>query len=511
MFRRMGALSALLLVALLVSCQAAPVATPAPQIVIVTATPAPAEPTATPIIQVVTATPSPINTPAPEPVIEITGLDGSGKTLTMEELMALPAVEGYAGIKSSTGKITPPALYKGVSLAELAKLVGGFDESVAVMVEAEDGYAMTYSYEQISNGAFTMFDPGTGDELQQEQDLTLIIAYAREGQPMDQKSDGTLRSCIVSAQGNQVTDGHWAIKWVRKVIVKPAVAEWTLHLEGAIIEEMDRNTFESGASPSCHLEEWTDADGHVWGGIPLYYLVGRVDDVTSKHEGDAFNDELANQGYTIDIVASDGYKATLDIAQVKRNKGIIVANTMDGEPLGEKDYPLRLVGAELSKKEMVGTIAQIVLSIPLAPSTPEATLATFPTAAPDVAAEPGKAPEMKAGWVHVWGKVTTPTAFDLPMMQQIGLVKLTAEHPKKGPQEYEGVRLNELIAKTAPQAGVSQVLFTAGDGYTVQVPYADIQACEDCLIVLEGEAFNSIMPGLPSSTWGKDIRLIELK
>ena len=43
----------------------------------------------------------------------------------MDQLQALPAYEGYAGIKSSTGVITPPSKYKGVPLTDLADLVGG--------------------------------------------------------------------------------------------------------------------------------------------------------------------------------------------------------------------------------------------------------------------------------------------------------------------------------------------------------------------------------------------------
>ncbi len=516
MSRRMGAIIALLLALLLVGCQAAPVATP--QVVVVTATPAPVTPTTvpptqTPVVKIITATPAPTQTPAPKPVLELVGLDGKSQTFTMTDLQKLPVSEGFGGTKSSTGKISPPTPLKGVALGELAKLAGMFDDKVAVSVEAKDGYAMTYSYDQITKGDFTAFDPGTGDELQRDEALTVVVVYAANGKPLDEAADGALRLAIISPKGDQVTDGHWAVKWVTKVVLKPASAEWTLHLEGAMVEEIDRNTFESGASPSCHQETWKDADGHEWAGIPLYYLAGRVDDVTSKHEGDAFNDELANQGYTIDIVAADGYKVTLDAAKTKRNKGIIVANTVDGQPLDEKNFPLKLVGAELSKKESVGAIAQIVLSIPLAPPTPAATAAATvaPTAASAGAAATGKAPEMKAGWVHVWGLVETPTAFDEAAMKQVGTVKLTLEHPKKGPTEYEGVRLNDLLAVAKPQAAATKLLLTSGDGFTAEVALADVKACADCLVAISDGSFSLAMPGMAGGAWAKDVRLIELK
>ena len=33
---------------------------------------------------------------------------------------------------------------------------------------------------------------------------------------------------ILSPKCNQVTDGHWWVKWVTKVEVKPVVAGWAL-------------------------------------------------------------------------------------------------------------------------------------------------------------------------------------------------------------------------------------------------------------------------------------------
>ena len=51
-------------------------------------------------------------------------------------------------------------------------------------------------------------------------ELTAILAYEADGKPLDPKQDGTLRLAIVSDELNQVTDGHWAVKWVNKLEVK---------------------------------------------------------------------------------------------------------------------------------------------------------------------------------------------------------------------------------------------------------------------------------------------------
>ena len=110
------------------ACQAAPVASP-------TAVP----PTATP------EPPPPTETPEPAlPVLTLTAVDGTARSFTLDELKALPATEGQAGIKSSTGSITLPTLYKGVALKDLVAELGGMDDTMGLSVAAKDGYAITY-------------------------------------------------------------------------------------------------------------------------------------------------------------------------------------------------------------------------------------------------------------------------------------------------------------------------------------------------------------------------------
>ena len=70
-----------------------------------------------------------------ESVIEVVGVDGT-KTYTLDEIKDMESTEGYAGIKSSTGRITPPAMFKGVSLDTLFAEVGGLPEDMAVELSA---------------------------------------------------------------------------------------------------------------------------------------------------------------------------------------------------------------------------------------------------------------------------------------------------------------------------------------------------------------------------------------
>jgi len=155
--------------------------------------------------------------------------------LTMEELKALPSVEGLGGIMSSTGKITPPENYKGVLVTTLLEQLGGLSEDRSVEVIAEDGYSITFSPAQILEGNYITYDVSSGDEIETIGKLQTIIAYERNGEPLDADSEGQLRLVVIGESPLQVVDGHWSVKWVKQIKLKEAV------------EDLDRRIYR------CHL------------------------------------------------------------------------------------------------------------------------------------------------------------------------------------------------------------------------------------------------------------------
>jgi len=442
------------------------------------------------------------------PVLTLEGLKET-KTFTLEDLKKLTATEGQAGIKSSTGKITPPAAFKGILLSDLLAQVGGIDPTLGVQIEAKDGYAMTFSADQISTGDFIAYDPGTGDETKNAGTLRPLIAYEMDGKPLDSERDGVLRLVIIGEKNNQVTDGHWSIKWVTKIKVKPMSEEWTLHLEGALTEEMDRATFESGSAEKCHQKTWKDDKAQTWMGMPLWLLVGRVDDEI-KHEGPAFNDELADAGYTVEVVAKDGYAVTFDSARVKRNDNLIVAYRVNDNPLPEKDFPLRLVGSDVGKKEGVGAIAKIIVHLDTKPVAAAATVA--PTALPPATAEPQSAAPLDKGVLSITGLVGKEQTWKVDELKAMDVVKKTVEHPKKGKQDVEGVSLNALLDLAQPKTGATKLVITAVDGFTAEVDLKAVRDCKDCLIAFnDSGGLKTVMPGMESGLWVKDVVKIEVK
>lgn len=464
-------------------------------------------PAATPVSPAATSAPP---APAAAPVLEIVGPAGS-KALTLEEFKQLDVIEGEAGFKSSTGRITPPLPHRGVSLLALAELIGPLDPGMGVNAVAKDGYAITFSYDQLTKGTFIAYDPATGEELKAPGPLTAMLAFERDGQPLPEDSDGTLRVVIISPKRDQVTDGHWSVKWVNKIEVKSLVADWTVALNGGVQVAIDRATFESCVG--CHKATWTDDKAQVWTGIPLWYLMGYADDEV-KHQGPAFNEALALAGYKIEVVAADGYKVSLDSAPLARNNDVVVASLVNDNPLPEQYAPLRLVGVALKKSDLVGAISEIILDVAEATARAEA---AQPTATPEPTAAPtpeaAAPPADVAGDLVVIGAVETPLGLTEADLRDMTVVKITAEHPKSGAAEYEGVRLSELLALANPAGGAATVVFTAADGYAVEAPLSDVQACADCMVAFTNTPgkLKLAMPGQSSSLWVKDVSQIELK
>ena len=290
--------------------------------------------------------------------------DNQTKTFTLAQLKALPAISGSTGDITSSGTIEGPYDYKGVALTDILKAVGGITANNAVRISAKDGYSMTMSYKQVvEGGEFPTYDSSTGKEVSPAPTITVFMDYEKDGKPLDD-TIGPLRLGIMAPE--QLTDGHWWVKWAQKIEVISVQQPWTLSLQGAITANIDQSTFEAGAAPGCHGKTWTDAQGHVWLGIPLWYLVGYVDDNNEME----FNDALADQGYEVHVANSKGDIVMYTSAEVKRNDNLIVAYQLDGQPLPTTQWPLALVGSAVDQQHQISMITKIKLVLPSTTTSP---------------------------------------------------------------------------------------------------------------------------------------------
>ena len=87
----------------------------------------------------------------------------------------------------------------------------------------------------------------------------------------------------------------------------------------------------------------------------------------------AYNDTLADQGYTVRVIAGDGYNRTFTSQEVKRSANYLLASKLNGSALptqinGKNVWPLKLVGANATGGKSIGNVVEIRLEgLPIAP------------------------------------------------------------------------------------------------------------------------------------------------
>jgi len=291
-------------------------------------------------------------------VLEVAGPKGV-RSFTLAELKKLRSTTGLAGTLTSAGRIARPTRFRGVALADVLAAAGGMDAAHDVAVAAADGYRVTFTPAQVAAGDFTAFDPVRGDTLAVHEPLTLLLAWEHEGRALDPADDGPLRLVVVTPRGGALVDAHLSVKNAAKITLVAGSRAWRLELEGAHPEAMDQATFESGAAPNCHGVTWKDAQGRSWTGIPLWLLVGRVDD-DLRHGAGAYADSLA-AGSTVELAGAGGQRVSLPGERVARNDRILLAHRLDGAPLPAASFPLRLVGADLQPGEELDGVVRLTV------------------------------------------------------------------------------------------------------------------------------------------------------
>jgi DMSO/TMAO reductase YedYZ molybdopterin-dependent catalytic subunit len=109
------------------------------------------------------------------------------------------------------------------------------------------------------------------------------------------------------------------------------------------------------------------------------------------------------------------------------------------------------------------------------------------------------------------GAVDNPQTLTLDALKAMQVVKITAEHPKKGMQDYEGVRLSALLDQAKVKDSATKLVLSSSDGFTTEVSLADARKCADCLLAFNAGKLDAVMPGMQSNFWARDVTKIEVK
>jgi len=295
---------------------------------------------------------------------------------------------------------------RGTTISDLCDLVGGMQEGDELRVTSTDGYVVELMYENI-------YTP-------KEKQGTAILAWETKKEGFAPEYTGGPALFFLSPDhvfGNQdmkeCTDpGCWRYYWcagtsypsaaglavrnVEKLEIYPhKQADWALNLSGYLTTSISKKEFEQGLAcgerAHGHAMTYTDDDGHVWKGMPLYMLVGWVDDACQHDENlvdnKAYNVTLAkSDAYTVILENADGDTVSFTSSEIMRSRDYLVVNQADNHTFGiDSDiWPLALRGEAVPAEKVIDGITTLTLVYDAAPSDgakPDAMPAPFPWAA----------------------------------------------------------------------------------------------------------------------------------
>jgi len=240
-------------------------------------------------------------------------------TYTMEELRALESITADGTFTNSVG-IDYTATYTGIPMTTL---IGNTASDATILVTASDGYSMNYPAEMF-------LDQGEG---------TWVLAYMENGEYMPY-DPGYLRVVQIGESNPHFTSSLSA-KMVEQIEVLGAYVEYDLLVSGVVERLFSRGELEAGIGCSCHtatVSVTSKGETHTYTGIPLWRLVGYVDDdvYPAADDGIHYNDEdfddaLAETDYAVVLLADDGYEQIARSSWIAGDDRFIVAFKMDGD------------------------------------------------------------------------------------------------------------------------------------------------------------------------------------
>ncbi len=231
----------------------------------------------------------------------VLGVLGESKEFTLSDLKELSPISGTSEYQNSYGNWGGKGAYKGVPIAKFAESIGGIQQGDILIVTSEDNYSQIFTYDNIY--------PSTEWETIQGK---MILAYEYNGTQIPTWEDG-LRIAFLPTDEKYSNEDSYATssieskgaggpKWVKyvkklefkreteKVMFGDGTSNYTLSWS-QILKLPPVN--QSGRSITS-LNEVSDL--HYYTGINLTYVLDVLIDL--------------NQDFSVDIVASDGYKRT---------------------------------------------------------------------------------------------------------------------------------------------------------------------------------------------------------
>ena len=114
--------------------------------------------------------------------------------------------------------------------------------------------------------------------------------------------------------------------------------------------------------------------------------------------------------------------------------------------------------------------------------------------------------------LRITGKVDNEMASSEEEVRAMETMEAQSTNNKGETETYTGVSINTLLELAGVQTDAATIVYVADDGSTAEIPLADVQACEDCIVSFRTQGgFSIVMPGFPGNVQVKGVIEIQVR
>jgi hypothetical protein len=114
--------------------------------------------------------------------------------------------------------------------------------------------------------------------------------------------------------------------------------------------------------------------------------------------------------------------------------------------------------------------------------------------------------------LKVTGKVAKEQAWTEEQVKAMPTIEAQSTNKQGQTSTYTGVLISDLLKQAEPAADAKTVVYVAEDGFTAEVPLADVMACKDCIVSFrEQGGFSIVMPNFPGNLQVKGVVEMQVK
>jgi DMSO/TMAO reductase YedYZ molybdopterin-dependent catalytic subunit len=254
--------------------------------------------------------------------------------------------------------------------------------------------------------------------------------------------------------------------------------DWTLGVSGAVSSPLSLSYADLAGMAQTDLKD-------------VFMDKSLGEDTTGDWSGAALAEILSKAGageyVSITVVAADGYAIEISKDELQ---DAIVALKENGKWIAEADPdhgPIRLVCPYTPANRWVFQLTEL-----------------------QVNAQAAGVPENAA--FKITGNVETEVGWTEEKIRSMDTIEAEYTNKDGETETYTGVLITDLLGKAGPNADATTLVFVADDGYSAEVPLADVEGCADCIVSFRNQGgFSIVAPGLSGKAQVKGVVEIQVQ